>query len=211
MKKILAILTALAVLLTFAACGSKTNEPKSDNAEKTTEQSASEQTSKSEDPKPEDFPGGLAEDGAQVLKFEGVDYNISLIEPATYWNQDVSTMEYTTDADEDCGLTVWAKDSTNDDTTVCIQQLRDQTYKGTSAERTKSDEFKDYTFETAQVGSYTLYHAKARENADGYKEEHMFVDFNGCTLSFFGCYYNFETFCSFLEATLAKMQVEKTS
>ncbi|HBL40425.1 MAG TPA: hypothetical protein DDY98_02195 [Ruminococcaceae bacterium] len=203
MKKVLAILTAMSILFAFSACGSKQDEP---NAEETVPT-----TLVSDSTDPADYPGGLAEDGAEVLKTAGVDYDISLIEPATYWKQDVSTMEYSNDADDDCGISVWAKDTTDDNTTVCIQQIKDQTYKGTALDRTKSDEFSDKTFESKQIGDYTLYYAQYRENNDGYKEAHMFVDFNGCTLSFSGCYYDFDIFCEFLEATLSKLQVEKSA
>lgn len=214
MRKVFAILTATAMLLSFAACGAKNDVADDGNVSEAAESTQSAELSQIPDDaqaNPEDFPGGLAEDGAEVLKTVGVDFTISLIEPATYWKQDVSTMDYNNDYDDDTGITIWAKDSSDDNSTVCIQQIKDQTYKGTALERTNADEFADKTFETAQVGDYTLYHAKARENADGYKEEHMFVDFNGCTLSFFGCYYDFSNFCDFLEATLGHIQVEKNT
>lgn len=199
MKKLIALLSAFALVFSLSACGQKAD---GDDMENTTNNNAvTEETT-------EEYAGGLADDGAQVLKIEGEDYSISLVEPATYWHQDVDTMVYNTDADDSSGIMVWAKDSAIEDSTVCIQGVRDQTYMGTAEERTKGEEF-DCTFETATVGEYTLYHGFARESSDGYKEEHMFVDFNGCTLSIYGCYYNFETFCEFLEATLAKIQVEK--
>ena len=204
MKKLLAVLSAVLILVSFAACGK--DIPKKDTP-KENENNASSTVQPTQEEKSEDFAGGLADDGAEVLKTEGVDFRISLIEPSTYWKQDIDTMEYDNNADD--GITLWTRDTAVDDSTVSIQSLKDQTYKGSSEERTKAPEFADYTFNTEKVGGYTLYHAQARENSDGYKEEHMFVDLNGCTLSLYGCYYNFETFCEFLEATLEHIQVEK--
>lgn len=207
MKKFSAVILIITILLSLVACGTKTEEPKTDDTSKEVQSTENIDNTEANS---EDVADGLANDGAEVLKKEGADFIISLIEIATYWKQDVDTMEYSNTADDD-GITLWTRDTTVDDSTVSIQSLKDQTYKGTSEERTKAPEFADYTFNTEKVGDYTLYHAESRVNGDGYKEEYMFVDFDGCTLSFSGCYYNFTTFCEFLEATLGHIQVEKVN